>query len=64
MKLLRLRATMEKSGKNRSDIYRDPTFPKPIKIGPRASAWIEEEVDRWIAARIAASRDKQLEPAE
>ena len=56
MKLLRLHATMELTGKSRSDIYRDPTFPKPIKIGPRASAWIEDEVNRWIAERIAASR--------
>lgn len=27
-------------------------FPKPVKIG-RASAWIESEVDAWIAERIA-----------
>jgi len=55
-KLLRLRATMEKTGKTRADLYRDPSFPKPIKIGPRASAWIEEELDAWIAKRIAATR--------
>ena len=33
-------------------------FPAQIKIGPRASAWIESEVDGWIAAKIAAARGK------
>src|SRR5262245_51597300 len=29
-------------------------FPKPVKIGARSVAWIEEEVDAWVEARIAA----------
>ncbi|TIU26768.1 MAG: AlpA family transcriptional regulator [Mesorhizobium sp.] len=29
------------------------TFPKPVKIGPRAAAWPEEEVNNWMAERIA-----------
>jgi len=37
---------LEKAGK----------FPKRIKIGPNSVAWVEAEVDDWIAARIAASR--------
>jgi prophage regulatory protein len=28
-------------------------FPRPIKIGSRSVAWIEEEVDAWIEARRA-----------
>jgi prophage regulatory protein len=28
-------------------------FPRPIKIGPRAVAWIESEINDWIASRIA-----------
>jgi predicted DNA-binding transcriptional regulator AlpA len=27
-------------------------FPKPIKIGKR-SVWVEAEIDKWIAERIA-----------
>ncbi|WP_370551999.1 helix-turn-helix transcriptional regulator [Haliea sp. E1-2-M8] len=27
-------------------------FPSPIKIGPRASAWVAAEVDAWIERRI------------
>lgn len=28
-------------------------FPKPMKIGARASAWLESEVQAWVDARIA-----------
>ncbi|WP_043649322.1 helix-turn-helix transcriptional regulator [Chitinilyticum litopenaei] len=40
----------------------DPTFPKPIKIGAHSVAFVESEVDAWIAARIAA-RDAELTDA-
>ena len=32
-------------------------FPPPIKLGLRASGWIESEIDSWIANRIAESRN-------
>lgn len=32
-------------------------FPKSVKIGPRASAWLESEVIAWQEARLA-ERDK------
>jgi prophage regulatory protein len=32
-------------------------FPSPIKLGARASGWIESEVDSWIACRIEISRN-------
>lgn len=31
-------------------------FPKPIKIGPRASGWLESEVEAWLEQRISDSR--------
>jgi prophage regulatory protein len=31
-------------------------FPKPIKIGLRSSAWLENEVRDWIRERILESR--------
>ena len=31
-------------------------FPKRIKLGERASGWLESEVDAWIAERVAKSR--------
>lgn len=42
-----------------SEIYRRiaaGTFPKPISLGPKSSVWIEQEVQDWMAARIAECR--------
>lgn len=55
--LERLPRVRARTGLSRSEIYRriaQGTFPKPIKLGMRASAWAEHEVTAWIAARIAA----------
>lgn len=49
--LLRLPAVQARSALSRSTIYQrvlEGTFPKPVKIGPRAIAWTEESIDRWI----------------
>lgn len=27
-------------------------FPRPVKLGPRASAWVSTEVQQWITERI------------
>jgi prophage regulatory protein len=57
LSLLRLREVTRRTGKSRSSVYRDVaagTFPAPVKLGERASAWPAAEVDRWIAGRIAA----------
>ncbi|AUA58889.1 dipicolinate synthase [Achromobacter spanius] len=56
--LLRLPEVRKRTLRSRTTIYTDPTFPKPIKIGKRAVAWLESEVDEWIARRIAASRSE------
>ena len=61
--LIRLPKVMEKTGFSEPWIYRlmsQKRFPRPTKLGPRAVAWVEEEVDAWIDARIA-ERDLQLE---
>lgn len=58
-KLIRLPAVQQKTGCSRSEIYRRVSlgdFPKPIKLGIRASAWVEQEVDSWIDQRITESR--------
>ncbi|MBL4753708.1 MAG: AlpA family phage regulatory protein [Flavobacteriales bacterium] len=33
-----------------------PKFPRPIKLGLRASGWLESEISDWIDQRIKASR--------
>lgn len=53
-RLLRLNEVRKMTGKSRSSIYADPAFPKPVKIGARSSAWLMEEVDQWMQARIDA----------
>lgn len=55
--LERLPQVKARTGLGRSEIYRriaDQTFPAPIKLGIRASAWNAAEIDNWIAERIAA----------
>ena len=37
-----------------------PKFPKPIKLGLRASGWLESEIDAWLQQRIADSRRSGL----
>lgn len=31
-------------------------FPAPVKLGTRASAWVESEINDWIENRITSSR--------
>ena len=55
--LLRLPEVCRRTGKKRSSIYREIAtgqFPAPVKLGERASAWPEHEINGWIAERIAA----------
>jgi predicted DNA-binding transcriptional regulator AlpA len=57
--LLRLQQVINRTGLGRSSIYAMASkgeFPKPIKIGLRSSAWLENEVRDWIRERILESR--------
>jgi len=53
MRLIRLSEVLQKTGLSRSRLYADDTFPKRVKLGARGVAWVESEIDDWIAARIA-----------
>lgn len=64
--LIKIHQVISKTGKSRSQIYaqvRQGTFPAPIKLSERSSAWVAAEVDEWIASRIAASRKQEREVA-
>jgi prophage regulatory protein len=56
MELLR-RATVEaKTGLSRSTLYAAMAagrFPKPVKLGENSVAWIADEVEAWIKARVS-----------
>jgi prophage regulatory protein len=59
VRLLKLKGVLDKSKLCKSAVYvgvKSGTFPAPIKIGERSAAWIESEIDQWIAQRIAESR--------
>ena len=54
--LLKLPEVCRRVGLTRSPIYvgiAAGTFPKPVKTGERSVAWVESEINDWIAARIA-----------
>ena len=64
-RLLRRKQVEQAIGLSRSTIYArldkksphyDPTFPRPISLGVMSVAWVEAEVQEYIAQRIADSR--------
>jgi prophage regulatory protein len=66
--LLRLPQVIAATGVKRSTLYakmRVGTFPKPIWLGsPHAVAWLQSEVNQWIAETIAASRGTRDQAAD
>ncbi|MDE9563206.1 AlpA family transcriptional regulator [Xenorhabdus bovienii] len=57
--LIRLPEVQRRTGYSKAWIYKlisDGAFPKQIKLGTRSIAFIESEIDHWIAQRIAGSR--------
>ncbi|EOT2839012.1 helix-turn-helix transcriptional regulator [Escherichia coli] len=53
-KLIRFPKVIEMTGRSRTRIYADiksETFPKPIRIGPRSIAWVEQEIIDWLEER-------------
>ncbi len=57
-RLLRLPAVLDRVGYKRSrflDLVRQGVFPKPIKLGARAVAWPESQIDE-LVCRLAAGQ--------
>jgi len=58
-RLIRLPEVMRQTGLARSSIYdgiRAGTFVKSVALCGRNVGWVESEIQKWIADRIAASR--------
>lgn len=54
MKLLRIQHASEMTTLSPSQIKRMEragTFPQSIRLGPKAKAWIEEEIETWVEER-------------
>ncbi|WP_139750796.1 helix-turn-helix transcriptional regulator [Aeromonas media] len=59
-RLIRMKEVIQKTGLSKSSIYdliaRDQ-LPRPVRLSPtggRSVAFVESEIDTWIAERIAA----------
>ena len=54
---LRIQAVIRVTGLSRSTLYRliaDESFPRPVRLGPRAVAWRRSDIDAWGEARSTA----------
>jgi prophage regulatory protein len=68
MRIVRFRDAPRKVGyTSRTSIYAklnpksrsfDPTFPRPISLGPRAMGFVEGELDAWIDSRRTKDRGR------
>ncbi len=59
-RLLRVKQVSERIGLSKSRIYglvTEGLFPAPVRLNPSvsrsATAWLDAEIDEWIAARVA-----------
>jgi len=58
--MLRLPLVRDRVSLGRSSIYaaiKKGTFPPPVRLSERAVAWVESEIEAWLASRIEASRN-------
>jgi prophage regulatory protein len=56
-KLLRLEEVLSRICLSKSSLLRQVTlgrFPRPVRVGERRIAWLEDEIIAWQAARVAA----------
>lgn len=59
-RLIRLPQVENLTGLKRAHVYglaRLGKFPRPLKVGARASAWRESQVIAWIEDRIREAQD-------
>ena len=61
--VIRLGQVKAMTGLSRSTIYRFmllKQFPKQIKLGPKSSGWLIDEVDAWIQKQIKNRDNRQI----
>lgn len=59
--LIRLPEVQRRTGYSKAWIYKllkEKRFPAAVKIGSRAIAFVESEINDWVNQRIAESRGK------
>lgn len=70
MRAIRIKEVAAKVGLGQSTLYRmiaDGRFPKPFELVPGRTAWIESDIDDWLAERAgrkpASASNNQFESA-
>ena len=61
--IIRLKQVKAMTGLSRTTIYRFMSineFPKQIKLGPKSSGWLIDEVDEWIKRQIQIRDNCQI----
>ncbi len=61
-RFLRFPEVKERVGFSRSQVHlliNQGKFPAPIKLGARASGWLESEVINWVNKKISQSRNSE-----
>jgi prophage regulatory protein len=61
IRLLRLRQVIDATGLGKTTIYAlqaEGDFPMRVKITAHSVAWVEEEVQTWLAQRVEKSRSQ------
>jgi predicted DNA-binding transcriptional regulator AlpA len=63
MKLLRAASVAKKLDMHKVSVFRllqkDATFPKPLKLSSRYTAWVEEEIDQWLFTQMQLRRSNE-----
>lgn len=55
MRLIKIKEVIKMTSLSRATIYKymaENTFPKPVSLGTKAVAWVEDEVENWIYEKI------------
>jgi len=63
LRIIRKQKVKDRTGISFSQMYKlilEGKFPPQIKLGPRASGWIESEIDAINAARITGKSDDEI----
>ena len=63
-RFVRFPTVRERTGISKTTAWRgmrDSWFPRPVRLSPGCVAWVEDELDAWIEARLAA-RDRERLP--
>ena len=66
-RFLRMPQVQARVGYSRMHIYRlsrNGGFPKPVRLGPKAVAWLESEVEAWMEKRVQERNPAPVESCE